>query len=124
MLTKILFTLAVIIAVALIFRVKSQPARQADQPDVDQPVGGVSARFVAYTLLGMVIATSALVFVLHWNEQHRIMNIQVTDSQGQLITYQAYKKSIKGRRFTTLDGIAVTLGADDRIAILDQDQLP
>ena len=121
MLTKILFTLAVIIAVALIFRVKSQPARQADQPDIDQPVGGVSARFVAYTLLGLVIATSALVFVLHWNEQHRIMNI---DSQGQLITYQAYKKSIDGRRFTTLDGIKVTLGADDRIAILDQDQLP
>ena len=51
------------------------------------------------------------------------MNIQVTNSQGQSITYQAYKKSIDGRRFMTLDGIAVTLGADDRIEILDPDQL-
>ena len=123
MLTKILFTLAVIIAVALIFRVKSPTARPAEPSGEDQPAGGVSARFVAYTLLGLVIATSALVFVLHWNEQHRIMNIQVTDSQGQSLTYQAYKKSIDGRRFMTLDGIAVTLGADDRIEILDPDQL-
>ena len=123
MLTKILFTLAVIIAVALIFRVKSQTTRPAEPSDDDQAAGGVSARFVAYTLLGLVIATSALVFVLHWNEQHRIMNIQVTDSQGQSITYQAYKKSIDGRQFMTLDGIAVTLGADDRIEILDPDQL-
>jgi hypothetical protein len=48
------------------------------------------------------------------------MNIQVTDSQGQSMTYQAYKKSIDGRRFTTLDDVAVTLGADDRIEILDE----
>ena len=120
MLTKIIFTLVVIVIVALIFRTKTGPARLRHAIDNDQDSGGISARFVAYTLLALVIATSALVFVLHWNEQHRIMNIQVTDSQGQSVTYQAYKKSIDGRRFTTLDNIAVTLGADDRIEILDQ----
>lgn len=120
MLIKIIFTLAVIVIVALIFRTKAQPARPRHPIDDDKNSGGVSARFVAYTLLALVIATSALVFVLHWNEQHRIMNIQVTDSQGQSLTYQAYKKSIDGRRFTTLDDVAVTLGADDRIEILDE----
>ena len=120
MLTKIIFTLAVIIIVALIFRTKTQPARLRHPIDNDKDSGGISARFVAYTLLALVIATSALVFVLHWNEQHRIMNIQVTDSQGQSVTYQAYKKSIDGRRFTTLDDVGVTLGADDRIEILDE----
>jgi len=120
MLIKIIFTLAVIVIVALIFRTKAQPARLRHPIDNDKDSGGVSARFVAYTLLALVIATSALVFVLHWNEQHRIMNIQVTDSQGQSVTYQAYKKSIDGRRFTTLDDVAVTLGADDRIEILDE----
>ena len=120
MLTKIIFTLAVIVIEALIFRTKTQPARLRHPIDDNKNSGGVSARFVAYTLLGLVIATSALVFVLHWNEQHRIMNIQVTDSQGQSVTYQAYKKSIDGRRFTTLDDVAVTLGADDRIEILDE----
>ena len=112
MLIKIIFT--------QIFRTKAQPARPRHPIDDDKDSGGVSARFVAYTLLALVIATSALVFVLHWNEQHRIMNIQVTDSQGQSVTYQAYKKSIDGRRFTTLDNVAVTLGADDRIEILDE----
>ena len=120
MLTKIIFTLAVIVIVALIFRTKTGPARLRQTIDDDTDSGGISARFVAYSLLALVIATSALVFVLHWNEQHQIMNIQVTDSQGQSVTYQAYKKSIDGRRFTTLDNIAVTLGADDRIEILDQ----
>ena len=116
--TKIIFTLAVIVIVALIFRTKTGPARL--HHTIDNDSGGISARFVAYTLLALVIATSALVFVLHWNEQHRIMNIQVTDSQGQSVTYQAYKKSIDGRQFTTLDNVAVTLGADDRIEILDE----
>jgi len=121
MLAKIIFTLAVIVIVALIFRTKKTlPARLRHPIDNDKDSGGVSARFVAYTLLALVIATSALVFVLHWNEQHRIMNIQVTDSQGLSVTYQAYKKSIDGRRFTTLDDVAVTLGADDRIEILDE----
>ena len=119
MLTKIIFTLAVIVIVALIFRTKAQPARLRNTTENVKDSGGVSARFIAYTLLALVIATSALVFVLHWNEQHRIMSIQVTDSQGQSVTYHAYKKSINGRRFTTLDGVAVTLGADDRIEILD-----
>ena len=121
MLTKIIFTLAVIVIVALIFRTKTGPTRLRHTIDTDKDSGGVSARFVAYTVLSLVIATSALVFVLHWNEQHRIMNIQVTDSQGQSVTYQAYKKSIDGRRFTTLDNVAVTLGADDRIEILDEE---
>ena len=120
MLTKIIFTLVVIVIVALIFRTKTGPARLRHSIDNEKDAGGISARFVAYTLLALVIATSALVFVLHWNEQHRIMNIQVTDNQGQPVTYQPYKKSIDGRRFTTLDNVAVTLGADDRVEILDE----
>ena len=85
MLTKIIFTLAVIVIVALIFRTKAQPARLRHTTENVKDSGGVSARFIAYTLLALVIATSALVFVLHWNEQHRIMSIQVTDNQGQSV---------------------------------------
>ena len=120
MLTKIIFTLAVIVIVALIFRTKKRPPRVHHTIDNEKESGSISAQFVAYTLLALVIATSALVFVLHWKEQHQIMNIQVTDSQGQSVTFQAYKKSIDGRQFTTLDDVAVTLGADDRIEILDE----
>ena len=120
MLTKILFTLAVILVVALVFRVKNTPAKPV-KPQTAQTKnnkGGVSAAMVAYTLLGLVIAISALVFVLHWQDQHQVIDIQVTNSQGDTLKYQAYKKAVEGRRFTTIDGISVDLADSDRIEIL------
>ena len=120
MLTKILFTLAVILVVALVFRVKNTPAKPV-KPTAAQTQnrkGGVSAAMVAYTLLGLVIAISALVFVLHWQDQHQVIDIQVTNSQGNALKYQAYKKAIEGRRFTTIDGVSVDLADSDRIEIL------
>ncbi len=120
MLTKILFTLAVILVVALVFRVKNTSAK-AVKPAAAQTQnskGGVSAAMVAYTLLGLVIAISALVFVLHWQDQHQVIDIQVTNSQGNALKYQAYKKAIEGRRFTTIDGVSVDLADSDRIEIL------
>jgi len=121
LLTKILFTLAVILVVALVFRVKNTPAKPgkpAAAPTQNRK-GGVSAAMVAYTLLGLVIAISALVFVLHWQDQHQVIDIQVTNSQGNALKYQAYKKAIEGRRFTTIDGVSVDLADSDRIEILE-----
>ena len=121
MLLKILFTLAVILAVAVIFRVKN-PTQKSPPPNTatDRSGGGVSSRAVIYTLLSVIISISILIFVLHWSEQRRIINIRVTNSQGETINYQAYRKTIEGRRFTTLDGVDVTLGASDRVEMLDQ----
>ena len=119
MLTKILFTLAVILVVALGFRVKNTPAKPAATAKTTPNKGGVSAAMVAYTLLALVIAISVLVFVLHWQDQHRVIDIQVTNSQGEALKYQAYKKTIEGRRFTTIDGVSVDLADSDRIEILE-----
>ena len=121
MLTKILFTLAVILVVALVFRVKNTPAKPVKPQAAQAPnsKGGVSAAIAAYTLLGLVIAISALVFLLHWQDQHQVIDIQVTNSQGNNLNYQAYKKSVEGRRFTTIDGVSVDLADSDRIEILE-----
>jgi glucose dehydrogenase len=119
LLTKILFTLAVILVVALVFRVKNTPAKPAAAAKTAPNKGGVSAAMVAYTLLALVIAISALAFVLHWQDQHRVIDIQVSNSQGQVLKYQAYKKTIEGRRFTTIDGVSVDLADSDRIEILE-----
>ena len=120
MLTKILFTLAVILVVALVFRVKNTPAKPVKPQAAQAPnsKGSASAAMVAYTLLGLVIAISALVFLLHWQDQHQVIDIQVTNSQGNTLKYQAYKKSVEGRRFTTIDGVSVDLADSDRIEIL------
>ena len=121
MLTKILFTLAVILVVALVFRVNNTQSKPVKPQAAHAPnsKGGVTAAMVAYTLLGLVIAISALVFVLHWQDQHQVIDIQVTNSQGNTLKYQAYKKSVEGRRFTTIDGVSVDLADSDRIEILE-----
>ncbi|MBL11029.1 MAG: hypothetical protein CL402_11035 [Acidiferrobacteraceae bacterium] len=119
MLLKILITLAVILIVALIFRVK-QPQNKATQHRAEstQKDRG-SSNLVIYSLLGVIIAISTLIFVLNWNEQHRIINVRVTNNQGDIINYQAYQKDIEGRRFITLDGVSVTLGISDRIEMVE-----
>ncbi len=115
MLTKILFTLAVIVVIALVFRHKGEQKVAKAPERVRKDTRGVQSRTVIYALLALIVAISALLFVLHWQDQHEIVNIEVTDGSGNKVSYQAYKKAIEGRRFTTLDGRNVTLGDNDRV---------
>lgn len=115
MLTKVLFTLIVIVAVALIFRQKTEARRGDGRRRQRTPQTGIQSKTIVYAILGLIIAISALLFFLHWQNQHRIINIIVTDGSGATATYQAYKKSIEGRSFVTLDGREVTLGDNDRV---------
>ena len=53
MLLKVLFTLAVMLAVAVIFRVKNQPQKSSpSNAATDRSEGGVSSRAVIYTHTG------------------------------------------------------------------------
>jgi hypothetical protein len=116
MITKILFTLLVIVGVALAFRQKSE-TRLKKKPPAKKPEGekGIQSKTVIYAILGLILAISTLLFVIHWQNQHEIVNIRVTDGSGNVVSYQAYKKSIDGRRFVTLDGREVALGDSDRV---------
>lgn len=116
MLTKILFTLLVIIAVAVIFRHKTRARTGNERQRPPRAAeGGIRSSTVIYAIGALIIVISALLFVLHWQNQHQIVNIEVTDSGGNTTAYQAYKKSIEGRNFVTLDGREVTLGDNDRV---------
>lgn len=121
MLTKVFFTLLVVLVVALVFRHRNmaRAGRAESGPQVDG--SAIGSRAVVYTLLGLVVAVSALLFTLHWQDEHEIINIRVTDASGAGADYQAYKKSIDGRRFTTLDGLEVTLGDSDRMEVSADD---
>ena len=122
MLTKILFTLAVIIVVYLVYRTKSAPpskkrtkaqlAEAARQRRVVQ--------IVAYAFIGIFAVVGGVIFLLNWWEDHRVIDIRVVNANsGQTVTYQAYKKAIEGRRFTTVDGREVTLGDNDRVEMVE-----
>ncbi|WP_424947348.1 hypothetical protein [Candidatus Spongiihabitans sp.] len=134
MITKVLFTLTVIIVVVLVFRhrhdqrrgnkapqstrntpkkTSEQPHRQA-QRKTSQP-GSLSTRTVAYCILAVLMAISITVFILSYQSDNKIIDIRVIAEDGMSTLYQAKQKSIKGRHFVTLDGRQVTLGASDRI---------
>ena len=121
MLTKIFFTLAVVVIVGLVFRHKQMPkvaATQVLESSNNEQQTGVETKTVIYAILGLIIVLSTLVFVLHWQDEHEIINIRVSDASGQQTDYQAYKKSIDGRTFTTLDDRQVTLGDSDRVEMM------
>ena len=117
MLTKILFTVVVIIGVSLFFRNKqtdSKPHKKLE-PEPDADTGSISTRTVAYLLIGVLVCISMLVFVINWNAQNKIVNIKVISAAGITTQYQARHKSIEGRSFVTLEGLSISLGENDRI---------
>jgi Na+/H+ antiporter NhaC len=113
MLTKIIFTLIVIVIVALVFRNKqaSRPAEKVQPTDV----GSLSTRTVAYCILALLITISITVFIFSYRADNQIITIRVISEDGNSTIYQAKQKFIKGRQFQTLDGTQVSLGESDRI---------
>ena len=120
MLTKILFTLLVIVAVYLFYRhrgrtpVKVEKAREP----VEQSNFG---RFAAYGFIAVLLLVSVVIYYFHWQEAHRIVTIRVIDGDNSNVTvYKAYQKSIKGNRFESLDGKTVVLGDSERVEFTEE----
>lgn len=111
MLTKILFTIGVILVVILVFRTKS--GRVEASPSATG--GSLSVKTVTILIIVLLMAISSAVFVFQYRSDNRIVNIRVISADGTSTDYQALQKSIKGRQFTTLDERKITLGESDRI---------
>ncbi len=120
MLIKILFTLLVIVGVLLFFRNKSEIKAKPDTTKTakEGATRSLSTRTISYLMLAVLIAISALIFVLNHHDENRIVNIRVIADSGTLTDYQARHKTIKGRQFKTLDGKLITLGESDRIEMV------
>ena len=114
MLTKILFTLVVIIVVALVFKTKTAPKARVVETQAEQE-GSLSVKTVAYLIVGILVIISATIFVFKYQSDNRIVNIRVIAEDGTSTVYQARQKEIKGRQFLSLDNKQVTLGESDRI---------
>ena len=121
MLTKILFTLLVIIGVSFYFRTKPTKKAQAKPAQQTEQEGQVSipTRTVAYILIGFLVLVSVGVFFFKWQSDNTILQIRVISDSGVATEYQAKQKLVKGRSFETLDGIQVNLGESERMEILN-----
>lgn len=126
MITKILFTVVIIIAVAIFYRQKADSAQANERANSragspgDGTENALPTRTLAYALIGILIAISVAVFGWNWQQSNKIVNIRVTSDGGEVISYQARHSEIKGRSFTTLTGVDVTLGESDRVEMLQQ----
>ncbi len=114
MLTKILFTIGVILVVILIFRTKTSRAKSAST-DSEETGSSLSVKVVTIIVIVLLMAISSAIFFFQYQADNRIVNIRVVSADGTSTDYQARQKSIKGRQFTTLDDRMITLGESDRI---------
>ncbi len=119
MLTKILFTIGVILIVILVFRVKANRSQPAPS-DSEEAGGSLSVKVVTIIVIVLLMAISSGIFFFQYQADNRIVNIRVISADGTSTDYQARQKSIRGRQFKTLDDRMITLGESDRIEMDDQ----
>jgi len=122
MLTKILFTVVVIVGVAIFYRQKAekQNLERAKQAENTEAEASISPRTLAYILIAVLVVISIVVFTFSWQRSNQVINIRVTAESGDVTTYQAYQKDIKGRSFISLSGSQITLGESDRVEMIQQ----
>lgn len=117
MLTKILFTLAVIAGVVMLVRLRNRavPGR-ATAPDESEH----GFRWLALVAVGLMIIGSAYFIWQTWRDASEVMVLRVVDTRsGQVTEYQAYRSDLDGRTFRTVDGRRITLAETERLETRD-----
>lgn len=122
MLTKILFTIAVIIVVLLVYQARFRPVSQAvRKAKSDSFFAQKPSKWVVYTVAGILALASGVVYFFKWQSDNAVVTIRVISAQQeQPFIYKARQKDFKGRTFTTLDGRVVKLGDSERIELLEE----
>ena len=121
MITKILFTLTVIVGVILFFRTKR--ARPQQQNRSSQPKKEISEnekmfRQGAYLFMLFMVISALAVFFFEIGDDYTKVNVHVINTQtGQRLSYEAEQKDIKSNSFKTLEGRTVYIADIERIEV-------
>lgn len=117
MITKILLTALIIIAVTVYFR-----HRTATRVPATASSKGPRPWFwraLPAALLFSALLVSAVLFWVQWQDEHRIFTARVIDTRnGQVTTYSVYRDDVHGRSFQTVDGRTVTLADVERLELV------
>ncbi len=119
MIGKVLFTLGVILVVALIWRTRAP----------DRAIGGPPSRVInlsserrwplkgiALGIVALMLITSAYLLYQHWRDSNQIIFIRVVDARsGHATEYRAQRGDIQDREFITTDGRRVVLAETERL---------
>jgi len=122
MLTKILFTVLIIIGAIIYVRVRARNRALAPMaPPLPRPVAPERPRFAYYLALGLlVIMLSGAGYYLFqiWFDGSRVITVRVINSNtGSVTSYEVYKGDVTAGEstFRTIDGRTVTMAAVERL---------
>jgi hypothetical protein len=119
MIGKLLFTLAVILVVAFIWRTRRPTYPQERPPprliNPAQPRRWPIRGLALSAGMLMLLASAYLLFD-HWRDNSEVIFIRVVDaSSGRAAEYRAQRGDIEDREFVTTDGRRVVLADTERL---------
>jgi hypothetical protein len=118
MITKILFTILVVVGTILFFRKqRTQQVRHSSAPAV-MSEGQKMFRQGAYLFMLFMVLSAIAVFVFKLGDDYATVNVHVINTQtGKRITYKAEQKDIQSNHFKTLEGRTVFVADIERIEV-------
>lgn len=115
MLTKLLFTLAVVALVVGLVKVRRRPT------PVARPARRAFWRMavmVAGVVVAVMLGGTLVMLWLHWQDRHQVLQVSVIDAAtGKATRYRVRRGDLGERVFVTLDGRRVQLADTDRLEV-------
>lgn len=120
MIGKILFTIVVILVVLVLARGRLRGGAPATTPAARaEPLSSRWPRWLAYGFVAVVLGVGATFYYLDWQERNEVMTVKVINSRtGLSTTYEVSRGEMRGRAFTTVDGVTVTLAEEERVEVV------
>ncbi len=119
MITKILFTLLVIVGTIVFFKKQREvEARRGGQKSAELSENQKLFRQGAYLFLGFMVLSAVVMMTFEIGERYETVKVHVINTQtGNRQTYQAQQQDIKSNRFTTIEGRVVYVADIERVEI-------
>jgi hypothetical protein len=96
-----------------------QAIAQQPTPVLAEPKRSNHWKWTGYTLAVLMILGSGLFLYMQWQDQYRVVTVQVIDSlSGNQTEFRARRMDVGERGFMTLDGREVTVADTERIELL------
>ncbi len=122
MITKILFTLAVITLCTWYYSAKS-----GDKPRLREVINPALIKRkkrmlqVALGFMGIMVTAAGIIVYQDINAPPAVVTVHVINTQsGEKISYRAIKDDIQGDSFTTLDGRRIYVAGVERLEVESQ----
>lgn len=119
MITKIIFTLLIIMGAVIFLRMKnSETERQPQQQKVEPSENVKMFRQGAYLFLIFMVISALVVFYFKIGDRYETVSVHVINIQtGERVSYLAQQQDIKSNKFTTVEGRTVYVADIERVEI-------